>query len=653
MAARPPTEERRVALQGVPSARITTQVTPQMYGAQIGSTIEDLGLAVYSKGIREANQTAYMAADRRLSEAQTELQVRLGEMRGRDALGAPDVLKKEWDKIVSTIEKESIYNDAQREAYQRSALSRYDQTNRWLQGHVSGEKYKFQESETIGFLKASQDSAALNADNPAWVEEEKTKQRAALQEWAVRNGYGHYEDEADLPGPGGPQAIPIYRDEVDTDLDYEMRTDRMTQTASYKERREPFWEEGARPRGRKWVGSDTYNEKLMEVHSGTNSAVIERLLNTGKDLTAKQFYDDHKAEFTAGDRAKLERVLEEGSYRGEALRKSREIIGQSDDLKDALTRVDKINDPELVRRVREGVTQHYSDQVHATKLRQDAIFEKSVNLLDTAIAKAKQAGKASLDPQQVIKPSDWVQLSPGEKSAAKSYIHQAMQQDPEGKVKTNDKKYLEFLYMTPEQRAKLSLRDYHTKYRQYFSPGDQAKADSDLQRAREAKAPGGKEFHVSDTQSFTDQVRDSFTTSGLVDPGRERSKYSDDEVKMEAQFQRNATKAIEAEERAKGKKLSPTERQEVIDKVKDAATREMWVPGRFWGTNKKPAISMTEDDKARAVVPLDKIPAADLTTLRNYMTSLGKQPTDDKLRRAYGQYILGNRAAMDRIINEP
>lgn len=653
MAARPPMEERRVALQGAPSARVTTQVTPHMYGSQIGGTVEDLGLAVYSKEIRDANQTAYMAADRRLSEAQTELQVRLGDMRGRDALGAPDVLKREWEKIVHSIEKDSIYNDAQREAFQRSALSRYDQTNRWLQGHVSGEKYKFQEHETIGFLKASQDSAALNADNPAWVAEEKTKQRAALQEWAVRNGYGHYEEEADLPGPGGPQAIPIYRDEVDTDLDYEMRTDRMTQTASYKERREPFWEEGARPRGRKWVGSETYNEKLMEVHSGTNSAVIERLLNTGKDITAKQFYDDHKAEFTAGDRAKLERVLEEGSYRGEALRQSRAIVGQSKDLKDALTRVDKINDPELVRRVREGVTQHYSDQAHAMKLRQDALYEAAGNAIDQAVVNAKKKGLTAVIARNIVKPSEWAQLSLGEKSALQAYADHALKPDVEGKVKTDDAKYLEFLYMSPEDRAKLSLRDYHTKYRQYFSPGDQAKADSDLQRAREAKAPGGKEFHVSDTQSFTDQVRDSFTTSGLVDANKARAKYSDDEVTMEATFQRNATKAVEAEERARGKKLSPTERQEVIDKVKDAATKEMWVPGRFWGTNKKPAISMTEDDKARAVVPLDKIPAADLTTLRNYMTSLGKKPTDDKLRRAYGQYILGNRAAMEQIINEP
>lgn len=645
----PPKEERRIGLQGAPSARISTTVTPTMYGAGIGNTLEDLGLAVYSKEIRDANQTAYMAADRKLSEAQTELQVRLGEMRGRDAMGAPDVLKRDWDKIFQTVRKNDTYNDVQGEALDRSAASRYDQLNRWVQGHVSSEKYKFQENETIGYLKASQDSAALNADNPVWVAEEKRKQEAALKEWAQRNGYGHYTEEQDFPGPGVPQAIPIYRDEVDTDLDYELRTDRMSQTASFKERKDPFFEEGARPRGRKWVGSDTYHEKLMEVQSGTNSAVIERLLNTGKDKTAKEFYDEHKAEFTVNDRARLEKTLEEGSYRGEALRKSREIIGESADLKEALTRVDKINDPELVRRVRDGVTQHYNDQAHAVKLQQDALYETAGNAIDQAVVNAKKKGLTTLTARSFVKPSEWAQLSLGEKSALQAYADHALKPVPR---ETNDQKYLDFIYMSPEERAQLSKRDYHTKYRQYFSDGDQARADSDLQRAREAKpGAGAKEFHVSDTQSLTDQIRDTFRTQ-LIDPNKKQSNYSEEEVKREAQFQRNSVAAVEAEERAKGKKLTPTERQAVVDREKDRAIKEAWVPGRFWGTNKKMAIDLTEDDKARVVVPLDKIPAGDLESLKNYFRSKNKQPTDDKLRRAYGQYMLGNRKALEQIVDE-
>jgi hypothetical protein len=160
-----------------------------------------------------------------------------------------------------------------------------------------------------------------------------------------------------------------------------------------------------------------------------------------------------------------------------------------------------------------------------------------------------------------------------------------------------------------------------------------------------------KDPKVSATQSFTDQVKDTFRLSGLVDPHQPLSKYDDEQVTMLARFERESTARVEQAELAGKKRLTATERQAIIDDVRDLAIKQVWVPGTFFDA-KKPLLALSEDEKGRAIVPLNKIPPKELESLKNYMLSNGADPTPDKLRRAYAQFLLGNRKGIDAIVGE-
>lgn len=221
-----PREQIKVGQAPIPNAYLTASPSPQAYGAGVGETVADVGLAVYTRQVREANTTAFIEADEQMSTAQTELQVRISEMKGKDAMGAPDFLQAEWKKARDGIEK-GLTNDQQRLAFDRAANTRYGQLDRITQFHVSAEKEHYQDGATTAHLNASLDEARLNASDPESVEMAKARQEGVTKDWAIRKGLGGY---VSVPGQ-----------------------DRMV-----------------------WKGSPEYDQKWASILSNTNKEVIRK-----------------------------------------------------------------------------------------------------------------------------------------------------------------------------------------------------------------------------------------------------------------------------------------------------------------------------------------------------------------------------------------
>lgn len=615
---RVPEERAQVAQAPIPGVRVEAQVTPQQLGAGVAGVTQELGLSVYGRAVREANQTALMAADRVLAESQTRLQVRISEMHGKDAFDAPDVLDSEWGKAVTTIEHDLITNDQQRQAFHRAADERYGHLNKATQFHVSTEKTVYQDGETDAYLKASRDAARLNAADAEAVKKELGRQEAVLREWAQRKGLGKYVHDPELAAAHREMAV--------------------LTGGTYRED------------DKVWSGSPAYDQRLAEQRSGTHTEVIKGFLYTGQDLSAKKYYEAHKDQFTAEHRDGIEKVLEEGSYRGEAQRSVRTWIGEGKDMAQMLDAVNKIDDPKSSQLARELVKQHFADQNAARKQNLDEIYDVSKKLVDQAIG--KQPGR-EVNPRIVIGPDAWMALTTAEQGSLRQMAHEALHQADRV---NDDLAWFKFhSELSHEDVAKLSPREYRTQYRDKFSNVVRAAADGYYNEVRNAANKAeAKDPALTATQSFKDQAEDSFRVSGLLrEINKPQATWTEDERKMYVRFEREAAAAIEQEELANKKKLTPSEKQVVIDGVVDRATKKVWVERGWFGFKSEvPAIGLEEDEKGRAQVPLEKIPKDWDAEARNYLKSENKTVTNDKLRRAYAQRVLGNSAAVKTILDE-
>lgn len=767
-----PREQASMLPAALPNVRVSPVATPQTFGAGIADVGQDLGLAIYAKARREADETALTIASRRLSEAQVSLQVEIGNLHGRDAFGgerdsngvstsrdALELLNDEWRKAVDHIELSEIHNDTQRREFKRAVSKRYEQLNEFTQFHMNKERVKFQDDETDAYLKSSQDNARLNAADPDIVQTEKLRQRNTLMQWAERHGLGKWV-EGTAAGPGEPTSNPQSHYWVNTLTPGEVDEGRIAEENAV--RGPGMFVEGSRPGGRTFQGTPEFEQKWREVVSRTNTEVIKGMLYTGADRDAERYYKQNKPDFTAADRDGIERVIEEGSYRGRALRLSRLMTEPGMDRKDALqlldtiedpklhqlarelvmqrfgdqdvadekdaqkvadrrartiidarfsrkealehidtisdprvqklTRekviqhfgdeevadlkgaeagaakrardvisgkmdraaaleyVDAIEDPKLQKLTRELVQQHFADQELAAKKTHEQLFDSSKELVDRAIAGTP--GK-EVNPRLVVGPDAWIALTPAEQASLNHIAREALH--PTDRPNDDNAWFKFHSVLTHEQVAALSPSEYRTQYRDRFSNSIRGVADTYYNAIRNAaEKKEQKDPHLSETQTFKDQVEDSFRTSGLLGSVNEpTSKWTEAERSMYVKYERQAAAAIEQAELSKGKKLTPSEKQVLIDGVKDHAIKKLWVRRGFFGfENEVPLIGLEENEKGQAIVPVDQIPDAELTELRNYIISKGRTVTIDKLRRAYAQQVLRNRKAFDAIVNE-
>lgn len=681
-----PLEQRQVDQAPVPGVRYGAQVTPTELGAGVAAVGEHLGAKIYQKSIQEANETAVLDADNQLARASMKIQSDMSQMKGKDAMGASDYLDKEFGKATDTI-GQTLSNEQQRQAFQQRATHRSLALQQAAHEHMAKEGDAYQDQVTGDTIKASVDNARLNARNPEVIATEKGSQTLALVYWAQRHGV--------LDSPQYQQALTQAHSATNTevikglltdghDLEakayYDQMVGRERASQSFDTHLSPAEEQsfqawktqhaphdsgadydlrgaflaGVKPDAQTGHWPDTFKKPNHETFS--DESQYARFGRPGH-WEGEHFVppaDTAPApvkpslQFTAADRDTVGRLLDEGSTRGTAQTKAQEIIASSDgELANAVHKYEGITNPKVQQLTRQLVQQHFADLDLAKKRVLDDNYQAVSNVVDHQIQ--KNPGVPFI-ARQVIPPDYWDKLTLAEKGAVQNYIDHSTQNVDQP---NNDQKWLTFLDLPTEQKGGLAKRDYDSQYRQHFSKAFQTRADTLWENARHATEKDPKDPNVTDAVSAQHQIFETFRTSGLVNPNIERGKYSDDQVKTVVQFENQATAALEQESRVLKRKLTPIERQTVINGVRDQAIQKIWVPGTFFGTNEKALIQLTEDEKGQALVPLDKIPADELQQLKNYLQSNGKAITADKLRRAYPQWkIFKNKQAFHAIVNE-
>ena len=288
----------------LPSARITTQVTPEEFGAGIGRSLTNVGQVVQEQR-NKADDIMVFDADRELGEFENNAlyHPESGALtrRGRDAFDMPEQVRADYAAKVNEIEAR-LTSPGAKQKFRRLTVGRERGINRTVQRHVAAEIKKFEDESTENYLKNARANAAFNYNDPERVGVEIARQKMALSAYAQRNG---------LP-------------------------------------------------------ADWTKNKIESAESQTHVAVIERMLVNNQDRMAKAYFKANKSGITGEHITGVEKALEAGSLRGESQRRADAIFEASDDFTTQLATARKIGDPKLRDEVVSRVKQRNSEQATAT-----------------------------------------------------------------------------------------------------------------------------------------------------------------------------------------------------------------------------------------------------------------------------------------------
>lgn len=168
---------------------------------QAGNELADTAIALGEKHAAQANQVFLTDIDTKLADLQSKVQLNAQTLRGKDALAARAQAGNDWASGVQDILKTAQPNQVVFRAAQATASARGMALNSAVSEHAHAELVNYENEQTTAGLKASQNLAALNANNPAAVTRELDQQKTLSEQWAKRQG---------IPtDPKDPKSVPF------------------------------------------------------------------------------------------------------------------------------------------------------------------------------------------------------------------------------------------------------------------------------------------------------------------------------------------------------------------------------------------------------------------------------------------------------------
>lgn len=190
-----PRYERQVRPQPLEgSTRTAPASTPDSGGQAIGNALFRVSHAIFQDEVLRQDSIAVMEAERKLAEWENRAlydpqRGALTSIRGKESLGIPDVIEKNFNDTASTL-RAALASERQRAAFDRAAAVRFHDIRQSVSRHVYQEMRRFDETETASFINNSYNAAIANAHDAGRVGVEIERQEAAVTDYAARNGLG-------------------------------------------------------------------------------------------------------------------------------------------------------------------------------------------------------------------------------------------------------------------------------------------------------------------------------------------------------------------------------------------------------------------------------------------------------------------------------
>jgi hypothetical protein len=282
-----------------------------------------------------------------------------------------------------------------------------------------------------------------------------------------------------------------------------------------------------------------------------------------------------------------------------------------------LDRADQIADAEVRQRARAIIVDHYLRQKEDEKTTLDELFMGALNLVE------KTGDLARVDPLTRS------QLSYEQRTALRLIAKHSADEDRP----FNEQTWVAFNALTAPEMADLSSADLSSAY---LARLDRSHADQAITQWRAARAAAGK----LDTPelAFREEIVQVFKRDVLKNPTKTPSEYTKTEARQFAEFELQASRALEEAKRAKKGVVTGEERAKILSGL---LAKTVFVPGWLTDT-KKPAIFVTEDEQGRVYVPPEQVPDVAADRVINLMRSRGliaPWMTQQQARFAYQRTI--------------
>lgn len=384
---------------------------------------------------------------------------------------------------------------------------------------------------------------------------------------------------------------------------------------------------------RNGLPSEWTEAKVAETRSKTHASVLARILADGNDLDASEYYKKHKDEMTGADQTAAERDLQEGSLRGESQRQAARVIEQASNRQEAadIARA-TIKDPKVLDEVIRRIDDHFSRVRTAQREQQEDFYLQATNILDN---------NTGVPAREIIPISIWSRLS----------LEQRRALENRGRDVTNDdRRWLDFLELSPDAIRNLSRAQFETRYWSRFDQSHRSRAETMWLEAREGSGrEGDPTQRLTPALTFKDRVDNTIRSSGFVTKGATPATMSRADMEVYVAFETEAARRLEEYEltELQGKRRATgTEQQEILDKL----VMERVFVRRFGRDPERLSVMLSEDELGRAYIPIAAVPMNDRQEIENQLRSNGVRVTNDRIERVYAQYILNRPEAARAIL---
>lgn len=145
---------------------------------------------IEDKAIKSANELADLETNKIANEKESEFMYGKNgvmNLKGKNALSAPDRVKEEYEKAMDEIEA-GLANDDQKKSFKKSRLMRRAEIDRQITRHVSSEMMQYDTQETEAYIASERDMALKNFHDTNRVDLAVQNQKTEFIKHAERNG---------------------------------------------------------------------------------------------------------------------------------------------------------------------------------------------------------------------------------------------------------------------------------------------------------------------------------------------------------------------------------------------------------------------------------------------------------------------------------
>ena len=356
--------------------------------------------------------------------------------------------------------------------------------------------------------------------------------------------------------------------------------------------------------------------KTQEVGSKTNLSVLDRMVNSGNDQHAEDFFAQNKDSFSAGDLDKAKAILEEGTLLGKTQRESDAIMAKSLSMSAALDQARTIQDPKVRDRVTAEVRERFQLDKIAKEDARNNIFDASANIIE------KNGGDVTQIPR-----SQWAAMSLQDRNAIDA---RAKQLKSGTEPVTDWGKYYEVKTLASNDSTR---NDFLRTNLMTLRPNMAEAEFKELVNLQTQMRKGGNANELmGGFRTQMQVVQGTMKSIGIKTDG----KPGTESAKKAEQFMRAVDEEVIAFQQQSGKKATSVDVQNIADKLVIEAT----IPNsRFFGFFDKKVRLYEVEEGQTAIVEAKDLNRSERLKIEGILREMGQPITENNIMSVFNMTL--------------